>query len=142
MMRRMLVLGSLALAMFCGSIACPNTARAQGLWFGGIGFGGPGFYGPGFGGPGFYGPGFSPYGFGNAAYLGGYFPARVRYPVVVARPVAAYPVAAYPVAAYPIAVSPVAVSPVIGPVRRVYAPRPAVAVPLNRAYRRAWRRGW
>jgi len=34
----------------------------------------------------------------------------------------------------------VAVGPVAG--RPVYAARPAVGVPLSRAYRRAYRRGW
>jgi hypothetical protein len=117
MVRRILALGFL-----CGSLVCAQSASAQGLWFGGMGFGGPGLYGPGFYGPGF-GTGFSPYGFGNAAYFGAYPPARYGYPVV-ARPV----YVARPV--------------VYGGVAPAYAPRPAVRAPLNRAYRRVWRRGW
>ena len=117
MVRRILLLGVL-----CGSLAGTDSAKAQGLWFGGMGFGGPGFYGPGFYGTGF-GSGFSPYGFGNAASFGAIPPARFGYPVV-ARPV----YVARPV--------------VYGGIAPAYAPRPAVRVPLNRAYRRAWRRGW
>ena len=116
MVRRIVVLGVL-----CGALGCAQPASAQGLWFGGMGFG-PGFYGPGFLGAGF-GSGFSPYGFGNAAYFGAYPPARYTYPVV-ARPI----YAARPV--------------VYGGFAPAYVPRPAVRVPLNRAYRRAWRRGW
>jgi hypothetical protein len=119
MVRRILALGVL-----CGSLACATSANAQGLWVGGMGFGGPGFYGFG---PGFYGTsfgtGYSPYGFGNAAYFGAVPPARFSYPVV-ARPV----YVARPV--------------VYGGIAPAYAPRPAVRAPLNRAYRRAWRRGW
>jgi hypothetical protein len=118
MVRRILALGVL-----CGSLACAQPASAQGLWFGGMGFGGPGFYGPAFLGTGF-GTGFSPYGFGNAAYFGAYPPARYNY---------------YPVAARPVYVA----RPVVyGGFTPAYAPRPAVRAPLNRAYRRAWRRGW
>ena len=117
-----------ALAVLCGSLAFVQPANAQGMWVGGMGFGGPGFYGVGmspfgFGGPGFYGSGFSPYGFGNAAYFGG------------------YPVATF---ADAVAVRPVYVArPVIyGGIAPAYAPRPAVRLPLNRGYRRVWRRGW
>jgi hypothetical protein len=117
MVRRILALG-----LLCGSLVCAQSASAQGLWFGGMGFGGPGLYGPGFYGPGF-GTGFSPYGFGNAAYFGAYPPARYGYPAV-ARPV----YVARPV--------------VYGGIAPAYAPRPAVRAPLNRAYRRVWRRGW
>lgn len=112
----------LAFGVFCGSLACAGPASAQGLWFGGMGFGGPGLYGPGFYGTGF-GTGYSPYGFGNAAFFGAIPPARWNYPVV-ARPV----YVARPV--------------VYGGVTPAFVPRPAVRVPLNRAYRRAWRRGW
>ena len=58
-----------------------------------------------------------------AAHFGGYAPARFGYPVVV-RPV---------YVARPI---------VYGSVAPAYVPRPAVRVPLNRVYRRVWRRGW
>ena len=127
----------LALALLLGCVVVAQPAKAQGLWLGGPGFGGIGFGSPGFSGLGFspygfgnfglygggFGSGFSPYGFGNAAYFGGYAPASFAYPVAprpvyVARPV------------------------VYGNVAPVYAPRPAVRVPMNRAYRRAWRRGW
>ena len=132
----------LALALLLGCVVVAQPAKAQGLWlggpgFGGIGFGSPFFGNPGLGGLGFspygfgnvglygggIGSGYSPYGFGNAAYFGGYAPATFAYPVAprpvyVARPV------------------------VYRDVVPVYRPRPAVRVPLNRAYRRAWRRGW
>ena len=112
MVRRILALG-----LVCGSLAFAQPANAQGLYLGGIGFGSPGFYGSGFG------TGFSPYGFGNAAYFGGYAPARFGYPVAVRPVYVARPV-------------------VYGSVAPAYVPRPAVRVPLNRAYRRVWRRGW
>ena len=127
----------LALALLLGCVVVAQPAKAQGLWLGGPGFGGIGFGSPGFSGLGFspygfgnfglygggFGSGFSPYGFGNAAYFGGYAPAAFAFPVAprpvyVARPV------------------------VYRDVVPVYRPRPAVRVPLNRAYRRAWRRGW
>jgi hypothetical protein len=117
MVRRIVALG-----LLCGSLACAQPASAQGLWFGGFGMGGPGFYGPGLYGPGF-GSGFSPYGFGNAAFFGAYPPARFGYPVV-ARPV----YVARPV--------------IYGGIAPAYVPRPVVRAPLNRAYRRVWRRGW
>jgi hypothetical protein len=118
----------LALGLLCGSLVFSQSANAQGLWIGGMGFGSPGFYGVGmspfgFGGPGFYGSGFSPYGFGNAAYFGGYAPARFNYPVAVQPVYVPRPVAYTRVAP-------------------AYVPRPAVRMPLNRAYRRVWRRGW
>ena len=118
----------LALGLLCGSLIVTQSANAQGLWIGGMGFGSPGFYGVGmsplgFWGSGFYGSGFSPYGFGNAASFGGYAPARFNYPVAV-RPVSV---------ARPVAYTRVAPA---------YVPRPAVRMPLNRAYRRVWRRGW
>jgi len=102
----------LALTLLLGCVVVAQPAQAQGLWLGGPSFGGIGF-----------GSGFSPYGFGNAAFFGGYAPAR---------------------AAYPVAVRPVSVArPVVyGGISRVDPPRPAVRVPLNRATRRAWRRGW
>jgi hypothetical protein len=103
----------LALGLLCVSLAFTQPAHAQGLWLGG----------PGFGGFGFGGLGFSPYGFGNAAFFGGYPPASFAYPVAV-RPV---------YVARPI---------VYGSVAPGYVPRPAVRAPLNRAYRRVWRRGW
>jgi hypothetical protein len=132
MVRRILALG-----LLCGSLAFAQSASAQGLWLGGPGFGGIGFGSPGFSGLGFspygfgnfglygggYGSGFSPYGFGNAAYFGGYAPARFAYPVAVRPVYVARPV-------------------VYGGISRAYPPRPAVRVPLNRANRRAWRRGW
>ena len=132
MVRRILALG-----LLCGSLAFAQPANAQGLWMGGPGFGGIGFGSPGFSGLGYspygfgnfglygggFGSGFSPYGFGNAAYFGGYAPARVAYPVAVRPVYVARPV-------------------VYGNAAPVYAPRPAVRVPMNRAYRRAWRRGW
>jgi hypothetical protein len=103
----------LALGLLCGSLAFAQPANAQGLWLGG----------PGFAGFGFGGYGFSPYGFGNAAYFGG------------------YPIASF---AYPVAVRPVYVArPVVyGSIAPAYVPRPVVRAPLNRAYRRVWRRGW
>lgn len=121
MMRRMMALGVVSLGMMCGSLMAPRPASAQGLWFGSVGFGGPAWFGPGVYGPGLYGPGiygprfgsgFSPYGFGAVAY-----PVAVR-PVTVTRPV------------------------IYGGITPAYVPRPAVRVPLNRAYRRVWRRGW
>ena len=112
----------LALGLLFGSLVCAQSASAHGLWFSGMGFGGPGLYGPAFYGPGL-GMGFSPYGFGNAAYFGAYPPARYGYPVV-SRPV---------YVARPI---------VYSGITPAYAPRPAVRAPLNRAYRRVWRRGW
>lgn len=132
MMRRLLALGLLG-----GSLMIAQPAHAQGLWIGGPGFGGIGYGGPGFSGVGFFpygfgnvglyggavGSGYSPYGFGNAAFFGGYAPATF----------------AYPMAARPVYVS----RPVIyGGVAPAYVPRPAVRAPLNRAYRRVWRRGW
>ena len=128
----------LALALLLGCcVVVAQPAKAQGLWLGGPGFGGIGFGSPGFSGLGFspygfgnfglygggFGSGFSPYGFGNAAYFGGYAPARFSYPVSVRQVYVPRPV-------------------VYGNVAPVYAPRPAVRVPMNRAYRRAWRRGW
>ena len=103
----------LALGLICGSLAFAQPTNAQGLWLGG----------PGFAGFGFGGPGFSPYGFGNAAYFGGYPTATFAYPAVV-RPV---------YVAGPVVYSSIAPA---------YVPRPAVRAPLNRAYRRVWRRGW
>lgn len=103
----------LALGLLCGSLAFTETAHAQGLWLGGIGFGSPGFYGSGF----------SPYGFGNAGFYGGFAPARFGYPVAVRPVYVARPV----------------ISTGFAP---VYRARPAVQAPLNRAYRRVWRRGW
>ena len=127
----------LALALLLGCVVVAQPAKAQGLWLGGPGFGGIGFGSPGFNGLGFspygfgnfglygggFGSGFSPYGFGNAAYFGGYAPTRVAYPVAVRPVYVARPV-------------------VYGGISRAYPPRPAVRVPLNRANRRAWRRGW
>ena len=127
----------LALALLLGCVMVAQPAKAQGLWLGGPGFGGIGFGSPGFSGLGFspygfgnfglygggYGSGFSPYGFGNAAYFGGYAPARFAYPVAVRPVYVARPV-------------------VYGGISRAYPPRPVVRVPLNRANRRAWRRGW
>lgn len=132
MVRRILALG-----LLCGSLAFAQSASAQGLWLGGPGFGGIGFGSPGFSGLGFspygfgnfgpygggFGSGFSPYGFGNAAYFGGYAPARFAYPAAVRPVYVARPV-------------------VYSGISRAYPPRPAVRVPLNRASRRAWRRGW
>lgn len=108
------------LGLLCGCFAFAQTARAQGLWFGGFGPG-PGIYGTGIYGSSFYsygvgGPGFSP---GSPGFGWGY-------PVGVRRAYAPRPV--------------VAVGPVVG--RPVYAARPAVGVPLGRAYRRVYRRGW
>jgi len=136
---------TLALALLCGTLAFAQPASAQGLWIGGPGFGGFGFGGLGFGslgfggysglgysGLGYGGYGFSPYGFGNAAYFaGGYPTATFAYPLAV-RPVYV-PRTVY--VARPIAYGGIAPAP-------VFVPRPAVRVPLNRAYRRAWRRGW
>lgn len=132
MMRRILALGLLG-----GSLMCAQPANAQGLWIGGPGFGGIGFGSPGFGGFGYspygfgnvglygrgIGTGYSAYGFGNAAYFGGYAPAAFAYPVAVRPVYVARPV-------------------IYGDVAPAYVPRPAVRVPLNRAYRRVWRRGW
>lgn len=131
MMRRIVALGLLG-----GSLMFCQPASAQGLWIGGPGLGGIGYGSPVFGGFGYssygfgnvglygrgFGSGYSPYGFGNAAFFG-YAPATF---------------------AYPVAVRPVSVSrPVIyGGVAPAYVPRPAVRLPLNRAYRRVWRRGW
>jgi hypothetical protein len=103
----------LALGLFCGSLALAQPASAQGLWIGGIGFGSPGLYGTGF----------SPYGFGNAASFGPFVPYGFGYPVAVRPVYVARPV-------------------IYGSVAPAYVPRPAVRAPLNRAYRRAWRRGW
>jgi len=106
----------LALGLLCGSLTFAPPANAQGLWVGGPGY-------VGFGGFGLGGFGWSPYGFGNAAYFGGYTPAGF----------------AYPMAARPVYVA----RPVIyGRIAPAYFPRPAVRAPLNRAYRRVWRRGW
>jgi len=102
------------LALFCGAIAWSPTAHAQGLWFGGFGFG-----------PGFYGSGFSPYGFGSLGTYGGFTPIGYGYPAAWSRVSAPRPVVAY-----------------AAPPRPVVAARPAVALPLNRAYRRIYRRGW
>jgi hypothetical protein len=102
----------LALALLLGCAVVAQPAQAQGLWLGGPSFSGIGF-----------GSGFSPYGFGNAAYFGGYAPARVAYPAAVRPVYVARPV-------------------VYGGISRADPPRPAVRVPLNRATRRAWRRGW
>ena len=119
-MSRLLLTPALAIGLLVGSLACAQPASAQGLWCGGIGFGGPGYFGPGF-----YGSGFSPYGFGNAGFSnpGRYYaPARYGYgyPMTVRRPVVAVPVA---------------------PRYSAYS-RPAVRRPLNKAYRRTYRRGW
>ena len=121
-MSRLLLTPALAIGLMVGSLACAQPASAQGLWFGGIGFGGPGYFGPGF-----YGSGFSPYGFGNAGFYSAgryYAPARYGYgygyPMTVRRPVVAVPVA---------------------PRYAAYS-RPAVRHPLNKAYRRTFRRGW
>ena len=73
-------------------------------------------------------PGFFPYGFGYPSLSGGFAPVGFGYPVVV-RPV---------YVARPVIYGGV-VSSGLAP---VYRPRPAVRVPLNRAYRRIWRRGW
>lgn len=113
MMRRILALGLLG----C-SLMCAQPASAQGLWIGGPSFGGIGFGSPGFG-----GFGYSPYGFGNAAFFGGYAPAAFAYPVAVRPVYVARPV-------------------IYREVAPAYVPRPAVRAPLNRAYRRVWRRGW
>jgi hypothetical protein len=128
----------LAIGMLCGTLGFAPTAHAQGLWFGGIGYGGPGWYGGGFGSPGWYGggfgpygfaPGFFPFGFGSPGWYGGYAPVRFGYPLMVPPVVVARPVyVARPV--------------IYGGLVPAYAARPAVALPLNRAYRRAWRRGW
>lgn len=107
----------LALGLLCGSLAFAQSANAQGLWMSGIGFGSPGFYGSGFG------PGMSPYGFGNAGFYGDYAPARYGYPVAVRPVYVARPV-------------------VSTGFKPVYRARPPVQAPLNRAYRRVWRRGW
>jgi len=125
-MRRLMVLGLLGAA-----VACARPADAQGLWMGGLGYG-PGFFGPG------YGSGLVPVGFGHTAFFGGvpggpcaeYPVAPVAVPVVVARPV---------VVAQPVVVA----RPVVyaAPVP-IVAARPAVRLPLNRAYRRAYRFGW
>lgn len=109
------------LGLLCGTLAFSPSANAQGIWIGGFGFG-----------PGLYGSGFSPYGFGNAYAFGGpglyrsYSPVAFGYPAGWSRISAARPV--------------VAVAPYVG--RPVVAARPAVALPLNRAYRRIYRRGW
>ena len=127
MIRRILALGLLG-----GAIMFAQPANAQGLWIGGPGFGGIGFGGFGFppyafGNVGLYGrgigSGYSPYGFANAAPFGGYAPATFAYPVAVRPVYVARPV-------------------IYGAVAPAYVPRPAVRVPLNRAYRRVWRRGW
>ena len=79
MLRRLFVL---TLGLLCGSLACTQSANAQGLWIGGTGFGGPGGY-PGFSTSfypgiysgvysGVYGPGFSPYGIGNRSFYSGF----------------------------------------------------------------------
>lgn len=120
MMRRIVALG-----LLCGSLACAQPASAQGLWIGGLGFGGVGV-GPAYNavpfgvGGGFF-P-YGPYGFGGPAAFGGYAPATFAYPVME-RPV-------------------YVARPVIYDGFPAYAPRPAVQAPLNRAYRRAWRKGW
>jgi len=108
MRRRRWILGIACALVGAGSMASPQAANAQGLWFGGMGFGGPGFYGSSFG----------PYGVGGWGLSSGFLPARVPYPVVVARPVVAYP----------------------RPV--VVAPTPHAYRHANRVVRRAWRRGW
>lgn len=132
MMRR-----TLALALLGGSLMFVQPANAQGLWIGGPGFGGIGYGGPGYRGVGFssygfgtvgpygrgIGSGYSPYGFGNAAFFGGYAPATFAYPAAVRPVYVARPV-------------------IYGGVAPAYVPRPAVRAPLNRAYRRIWRRGW
>lgn len=129
MVRRVLAIG-----LLCGALGFAPAAQAQGLWFGGGSFGGPGWYGggffpPGFGPYGFAPTGFFPYGYGPAVFTGGYAPVRFAYPVAVAPVVVARPVyVARPV--------------VYGGLVPAYAARPGVALPLNRAYRRAWRRGW
>lgn len=132
----------LALVVLCGSLASARPTHAQGFWIGGPGFAGLGFGSFGFGGlgsnwmgsGGFAFPpyGFSPYGFGNAPYFGGGYPAAMF----------AYPVAMRPIyvprpvsVARPILYGSIAPAP-------LFVPRPAVRVPLNRAYRRVWRRGW
>lgn len=74
MVRRIVTLGMLSLGLFCGSLALPHAAHAQGLWLGGFGV------------PGLYGTGFSPYGFGATSFYGGFAPVGFGYPVV-ARPV-------------------------------------------------------
>ena len=75
MLRRLFVL---SLGLLCGSLACTQSANAQGLWIGGTGFGGPGGY-SGFSTrfylgvySGVYGPGFSPYGIGNRNFYSGF----------------------------------------------------------------------
>lgn len=103
------------LGLLCGCFAFPQTARAQGLWFGG--------FGPG---PGIYGGSFYSYGVGGPGFSTGYPGFGWGSPVGVSRVYAPRPV--------------VAVGPVVG--RPVYAARPAVGVPLGRAYRRVYRRGW
>jgi hypothetical protein len=118
MIRRILVLGVLG----C-SLAVVQPARAQGVWFGGIGV------------PGFYASGFA-----SAGFSGGLIPTRLGFPVVAA--VVPPPVViAPPVVVVPPVVS-VARPIVYGGIGPVYVPRPAVRLPLDRAYRRAWRRGW
>lgn len=105
----------LLLGLLCGGFGFAQRADAQGLWFGGFGFG-----------PGFYGSSFSAYGVGGPGLSGGFAPVGWGYPMGWGRIYAPRPV--------------VAVGPVVG--RPVYAARPAVALPLNRAYRRIYRRGW
>ena len=96
-------------------LVCGSLVCAQSAYAQGLWFGGVGFGGPGFYGPGFYG---STFGSGFSPYgFGIAAPVAVR-PVYVARPV------------------------IYGSVAPAYVPRPAVRVPLNRAYRRVWRGGW
>jgi hypothetical protein len=128
---------TLALVVLCGSLALARPASAQGFWIGGPGFAGLGFGSVGFGGLGSSGfgfppYGFSPYGFGNVPYFGGIYPAAMfAYPVAVRPIYVPRPVSV----ARPIVYGSIATAP-------LFAPRPAVRVPLNRAYRRVWRRGW
>lgn len=110
----------LMIGMLLGAVAFSPSANAQGLWFGGFGIGSPGFSSLGFSSSSFY-----RYGVGGPGLYGLYAPAAYGYPLGWNR------------------VSPV--RPVlygVAPPRPVYAARPAVALPLNRAYRRVWRRGW
>ena len=133
MLRRLFVL---SLGLLCGSLACTQSANAQGLWIGGTGFGGPGGYSgfstgfyPGIYScvySGVYGPGFSPYGIGNRSFDSG-FNAGFYSGLNAGRSVQVGVPIAY-VGLYPRSV--------------VYRARPAVQAPLNRAYRRIYRRGW
>jgi hypothetical protein len=111
------------LCLLC-CFAFSTPAKAQGLWFGGFGLA-----------PGVYGSGFSPYGFSSFGFGGpGFYPGLYsgRYtPIALGYPVGA---------AWGLRTVAVPRPVVVG--RPVYAARPAVAMPLNRAYRRIYRRGW